>query len=369
MTDESNAFKNMINAQVVKKMGQAIKDSSPTFKAKLFEQDCKDLAPLELKARVLLLAKGLKSHLPQTYKDALSILTNVLNQDKLTGFELWPFSEYIGQNGLNHFSDSLKAMDLLTTKFTSEFAVRPYLLKDHNLVLKHLLQLASSKNHHHRRFASEGSRPLLPWGAKIPALVKDPNLTLPILEKLKWDEELYVRKSVSNHLNDISKHHPAWLIKLLTHWKKVCPKEHLTKYEWIKKQALRTLIKKGDKDALKLMGVSGKALVKIENFKLNQKNFKLHDKLYFSFEITSTSKSKQEILIDYKIHFVKAKGKIGDKTFKLKKFSLDPQEKIKVEKNHSLKPITTMVYYPGIHKVSLQINGEIIQSLSWKFLV
>ncbi len=37
---------------------------------------------------------------------------------------------------------------------------------------------------------------------------KDPTPVLEVLEKLKDDPSLYVRRSVSNSLNDIAKDHP-----------------------------------------------------------------------------------------------------------------------------------------------------------------
>src|SRR5690606_14818811 len=186
------------------------------------------------------------------------------------------------QFGLDHFDESMKAMYILTQRFTSEFAIRPFLLKNHTRVLKYFAKYASDKNVHVRRWVSEGSRPLLPWGQKIPIFVMDPTHTLLLLDKLKFDEELYVRKSVANHLNDISKNHPQVVIEILRMWEKDLPAIHLAKLQWIKRHALRTLIKKGHGGALKLMGVSGKASVEVKNFSLNKKRFKLHDTLNLS---------------------------------------------------------------------------------------
>jgi 3-methyladenine DNA glycosylase AlkC len=61
-----------------------------------------------------------------------------------------------------------------------------------------------------RRLVSEGSRPRLPWGLQLKALVADPSPTLPLLRALQDDPSEYVRRSVANHLNDIAKDHPAW---------------------------------------------------------------------------------------------------------------------------------------------------------------
>lgn len=89
------------------------------------------------------------------------------------------------------------------------------MLLDQEKMIAQLLIWSKHENEHVRRLASEGSRPRLPWGKSVPALKLDPSPVLPILEQLMQDESLYVRKSVANNLNDISKTHPHLLKKSL----------------------------------------------------------------------------------------------------------------------------------------------------------
>lgn len=366
--ENENAFKNIFNETVVKKISLEISKIHPDFNQKKFQKLTADLPSLELKARVLLITKHLKTELPANYKDALPILIKVMEGNKLKGFELWPFSEYISQFGLDHIDESMKAMYILTSRFTSEFAVRPFLIKNHVRVLKYFSKWATDKDPHVRRWVSEGSRPLLPWGQRIPIFVMDPTHTLLLLDKLRFDEELYVRKSVANHLNDISKNHPQVVIEVLRMWQKDVPAHHADKIKWITRHALRTLIKKGHEGALKLMGVEGKADVKLSNFKLNKKKFRLNDEMNFSFELQSTSKTTQKLIIDYSIDFIKANGKSGRKVFKLKTQEIAPKEVITITKKHSLKLITTMKFYAGVHHLRVHVNGEILSSLEFDFL-
>jgi 3-methyladenine DNA glycosylase AlkC len=365
--ENENAFKNMINETVVKKISSAIVDVYPDFKQKQFIKLSKELGALELKARVLLITKHLKEQLPESYPAALKILKAVMEKEALSGFELWPFSEYISQFGLDHFDESMKAMYLLTQMFTAEFAVRPFLLKDHKKVLKYFEKWSKDKNVHVRRWVSEGSRPLLPWGQKIPLFVMDPTHTLLLLDKLKFDEELYVRKSVANHLNDITKNHPQVVIEILRLWAKDVGPEEIEKYNWIKKHALRTLIKKGHAGALNLMGVTGKADVKIDEFKLNKKKFRLNDIMTFDLSLSSTATKSQLLIIDYSIDFMKANGKKGKKVFKLKTLELKGKESLSLTRNHSLKRITTMRFYPGTHHLYLHVNGQILNEIKFFF--
>lgn len=366
--ENENAFKNMINPTVVKKTSDVFKMAYPSFDEKRFQKVSAALKELELKARVLAITEALRSELPKDFYLAAKILNKVLAQKKLTGFELWPISEYISQFGTDHFDESLELMYQLTQQFTSEFAIRPFLLKDPERILKKFKNWLKDDNVHIRRWISEGTRPLLPWGAKIPSFVQKP-ATIPLLDALKYDEELYVRKSIANHLNDISKHHPDLVVETLKGWVKAAPETHQEKIHWIKKQALRTLIKKGHPKALGLMGVSDKSDVKLSQLKLNKDKFKLGDTLEFEFVLESTGTKTQKIIVDYGIGFLKSNGSISTKMFKLKTIELKPKEKITIKKRHSLKAITTTTFYSGQHELVLQVNGKILKKTEWLFKV
>jgi 3-methyladenine DNA glycosylase AlkC len=84
--------------------------------------------------------------------------------------------------------------------------------------MRYLYTRAEVQNHDVRRLASEGCRPRLPWAMALPQFRKDPSPALPILEKLKNDESDYVRKSVANNLNEISKDHPQLVLDICERW-------------------------------------------------------------------------------------------------------------------------------------------------------
>jgi 3-methyladenine DNA glycosylase AlkC len=361
-----NAFKNLINPSVVKKTSQVFHEIYPLFNRKRFEKISPHLSELELKQRVLLVTKALRDELPQDYLADKKILEKVLAKGRLAGFELWPISEYISQYGTEDFDASMDLMYQLTQHFTSEFAIRPFLKLNPQKTLRKLKSWVNDESVHVRRWISEGTRPLLPWGGHIQSFIAQPE-TLHLLEELKYDEELYVRKSVANHLNDIAKHHPELVIKVLGDWVKAAPEIHLNKIQWIKKHALRTLIKKGNKNALALMGVNQDSQFKVGGLKLNQKNFELGDTLEFEFWVESGSKKSERLIVDYVIGFMKSNGEVGFKVFKLKSCEMDSGGKIHFLKAHQLKKITTMKFYPGRHQLSIQVNGKILKSTSWTF--
>lgn len=361
-----NAFKLWINHKLVLKMAQALQQTYPDFDKNKFILVSRELDPLELKPRVLLIRDQLYSQLPKDYKKALKILLETLHTETLSGFDLWPYTEYIQTYGLDSPELSLKALRQITTRFTGEFAVRPFLKKYPEQTLSFLATCAQDKNVHVRRWASEGSRPRLPWGERLHEFVKDPRPTLAILENLKYDPELYVRKSVANHLNDIAKDHPEVVAETLKKWQKAAPLEHQKNIDWILRHALRTLIKQGHPKALSLIGADRDAKVKVGNLKLAKTRLRMNQKLEFSFFIQSQAKKPQKLVVDYIIHHMKSNQETSAKVFKLKSFTLAAGEKIEIKKNHSIKPITTRRYYPGVHILEIQVNGRVYARSKWQ---
>jgi 3-methyladenine DNA glycosylase AlkC len=363
--ENANALKHMYDLKLLTKIANAILLAYPEFDARSFLSIKHELDALEMKARVYLIRERLYSLLPNDYSKALFIILRSARQGQLEGFALWPYTEFIQTYGLDDLDISLKGLRELTQAFTSEWGVRPFINKSPDKTIKFLKKCAIDKNVHVRRWASEGTRPRLPWGERLHQFIKDPSKTTPILEKLKFDSELYVRKSVSNHLNDIAKDHPEYVIRLLKKWSEQAGDKHREKIDWIIKRSLRTLIKDGNPAALKLVGVSTKANIKVKGLKIVKNRISVGDKLDFSFKIHSLSKRPQKLVIDYSIHFVKSNGSTSQKVFKLKNISIDGGAVLEFSKSHSMKKITTRDYYPGTHKLEVQVNGIVQSSLSW----
>lgn len=364
--ENPSAFKHWISPAVVQAYAQGLKKAWPDFDTESFLEVQKTLEHHELKGRVRLIAYALKKHLQPEYKKALNTLLKSIRIKKIEGFSLWPATEFIQLYGTNDFDHSFAAMRELTQKFTAEFAVRPFIIKNQTKALKELKLAAKSKNTHLRRWASEGSRPRLPWGERLHQLVKNPLPTIEILEILKFDPELYVRKSVSNHLNDIAKDHPMLVIQTLSQWKKQVPTHYEKEFRFILNRSLRTLIKAGHPRALELVGIThGHSRLNAQNFKIKNKMIKTGQKIEFSFDLINQSKQSIQYVIDYVIHHKKANGTLSPKVFKLKSGIISPKKSLKIKKNHSFKPITTRVYYSGEHKIEILVNGK--KQLSGKF--
>jgi len=174
-----------------------------------------------------------------------------------------------------------------------------------------------------------------------------------LLEKLKTDPVLMVRRSVANNLNDIAKDNPDLVVKTLSRWRKI----EAEGTQWLIRHAARTLVKQGNRDALAVLGYDAKVGITVSRIQLDQPVVKMGDDLDFSFGVKSTSDHEQELVIDYIIHHVKANGRRTPKVFKLTKKTLKAGETLQISKRHSFHPSSTRKYYAGEHALEVQVNG------------
>jgi 3-methyladenine DNA glycosylase AlkC len=221
------------------------------------------LEPLGILDRAKHLAGALRACLPQTYSVAIKILLQSLTPAQprtadlgLAVFFYLPHVYFVSTYGLNKafnrgkdpFEISMKAQYELTRRFSAEFSMRPFLIEQQERTLDRLMEWTTDPDPHVRRLCSEGSRPRLPWAARIPAFIRDPTPVIPILEALKDDPELYVRRSVANHLGDIAKDNLEVAYALCERWLTDASDDR----RWLIRHALRHPAKLGQKRALRL---------------------------------------------------------------------------------------------------------------------
>ncbi|HBG0409995.1 TPA: DNA alkylation repair protein, partial [Clostridioides difficile] len=303
---------------------------------------------LELKARCRKISMSLGMYLPEDYKEALSIL-----EKSVTGFYFaffFPdFVEVYGQDDIN-WDLSISALERNTEYWSSEFAVRAFIIKDEERMMAQMRKWSKHKSEHVRRLASEGCHPQLPWGQAISKFKKDPTPVLPILEQLKTDTSTYVQKSVANNLNDISKTHPDLVISIAKDW---YGKNKST--NWIVKHGCRTLLKKGNRDVLALFGYDDTTSINIQDFTLETTSISIGEDLTFSFNILAKKATKTRL--EYGIDYIKSNGKKSRKIFKISEVSLKENEKKSYMKKHSFADVSVRKHYPGIHSIAIIING------------
>lgn len=357
-------LKEMFNKEFYRHFAQVFAEADKNFNAKTFIKDVtQDMDALSLNGRLRNTSVMLHKHLPGDFPKAAEILFRAAPSLR-TGYTALVLPDFVALYGKQHFDLSMDALKRFTPMGSSEFAIREFLKTDLDKTLKVMNKWAEDKDPHVRRLASEGSRPRLPWSFKLGEIIKKPALTQSILEKLNTDEELYVRKSVANHLNDHSKDNTAYMLQLVNTWDK--NHRHTA---WIIKHAIRTLIKKGDKTALGIFGFGEEAEVKLGRFSLDKTSLRLGDTLQFSFQLTSEKDMPQKLVIDYAVHYVKSSGETSKKVFKLKEAVLQPGETLQFVKKQSFQDLTTRKHYAGKHSVEIIVNGKVMGSKGFSLTV
>lgn len=360
--EEKTLLKNGINKHSIQFIAEVFSQAMPSFDAKSFINASNHrLDTLELKERVHHIIEALHQHLPQDFKKTAPILKKLRNiwlakktQRASNGFTAWPVIDYVGVYGINHPELALPVLKALTPLFSAEFAIRPFLLNHFDITYQYLQAWCLDSDEHVRRLASEGSRPRLPWGPRLPFFCDDPTLILPLLAQLKNDPSDYVRRSVANNLNDISKDHPQVVVATCTAWQHQPSKET----EWIIRHATRSLVKNGHPGVLNLLGYTASPSINLTGLRLDNHDIRLGETLTIDFTLTSTSKNEQRLVIDYAIHHIKANGKQSAKVFKLKSLTLPARQALSLQKKHPFQKITTRQYYSGTHTVEILVNGK-----------
>jgi hypothetical protein len=195
----------------------------------------------------------------------------------------------------------------------------------------------------------------------LDAVIQHPKSTLPILQNLKEDESIYVRKSVANHINDISKDSPDYVLNLVKSWDQSHP--HTA---WIVKRGCRSLFKQGDKQSLAVFNYTKDVAVTVKGFVLTPSVVKIGQAITFEFELISKKNSVQKLMVDYRIHYAKKTGALLPKVFKLKELSLKPGASISISKKQSFKDFTTRKHFSGVHLLEILVNGVVVKKVEFR---
>ena len=351
----ADLIKNIYNQESLRKVALDIQSAYSEFQVDEFLKSTLDETwkDLELKDRIIKISVNLGKYLPPDYKTAISIIDQVVMNygtwlDGFVGF--FPiFVEIYGQDEEN-WDVSMAALARYTQYASSELAVRAFIINHEERMMTQMYAWSKDENELVRRLASEGCRPQLPWGQALARFKKDPAPILPILEQLKTDPSMHVRKSVANNLNDISKTHPDLVIKLAKDW---FGKDENT--NWIVKHGCRTLLKKGNRDALALFGYDDITSIDVQDFALAATSISLGEDIVFSFAISAKEATK--VRLEYGIDYVKSNGKRNRKIFHISEVTLKENEKKLYTKKHSFADVSSRKHYPGTHSITLIVNG------------
>jgi len=363
-------FKRLLSPDLVRLAGSHFARALPGFPHARFEALALDgFDALEMKARAMRIADALEATLPGDFARAAAAIEATLapvrgdealgelraGEAGLAGWIVWPLGEFVARRGLEEPARALACLRELTQRFSAEFAIRPFLLAHPQHCFETLAVWTTDPSPHVRRLVSEGSRPRLPWGIVLKPLVADPAPTLPLLAALQDDPSDYVRRSVANHLNDIAKDHPAVVAGWLEDHLPGASRERRA----LLRHASRTLIKRGERRVLAAWGLDtrlrGTAALSVAPARI-----RLGEALTIELALASSARKPQALAIDYVVHHVRADGGTSPKVFKGWNLVLGAGEQRVLQRRHPVRPITTRRYYPGRHRIEVQVNGRLV---------
>ena len=357
------------NEPLTKEFASIFKKIYPVFKEDEFVASVlnDEWEAKELKERMRHVTVVLHDYLPKGYKKATALfkkLVKYLIKERPTKgslyFEYMFLPDYIEYYGVDDFDTSMEAIEIITQYSSAEFALRPFLVKYPENMKGQMEKWAKHESHWVRRLATEGYRPRLPWGAKIEHLRERPQQIIPILETLKNDPSLDVRRSVANNLNDISKDHPEMVLEIGKKWI-----DKNDDVDWVVKHGLRTLLKQGNTKAMLLFGFADPKNIEVSNLQIKPTEIPIGKDAEFSFHLDVKSKKKVKLRLEYFIYFLKANGTLSKKIFKIKEKSYSAKHQEVITKKHSFKQLTSRKHYPGVHKLSIVVNGVEYESISF----
>lgn len=372
----AESLKNMFGPAMVHRAASSISAVDGDFDVDRFTTRALDgFDDLELTPRCHQIAAAMAEFLPADQRQAIAIVVDSLgpelencdpadgsptgdpeiDDNPMSGFFYMPHGYFIAGLGTAHLDEVLGANYEITKRATSEFSIRTPLRDETAATLAVLNTWATDPNVHVRRLVSEGTRPRLPWSFRLRAFQDDPRPVIALLELLKDDPIEYVRRSVANNLNDISKDHPATVIGVARRWW-VDADDHRRR---LIRHGLRTLIKAGHPEALDVLGYGSHSPARIRAVSIEPAEVAIGGSISIEIGVENPSTTVCAALVDLRVHFVKANGSTNPKVFKGAELQLDPGGDQTVRKKVSVKQHSTRTHYPGRHAVDVMINGRV----------
>jgi 3-methyladenine DNA glycosylase AlkC len=359
---ESKDFKDRISVPAIAQLAADLKWAWPDFPEDDFIATASaGLVGLEMKARVVQVADALAASLPQEFPEAAAVMEKALLRPDFDGWIVYPVDDYVARFGIGDPEVALPLMTGLTSRWSCEFAIRPFIEQHPRITFEYFDRWIESDDEHLRRLVSEGSRPRLPWGARLQAFIEDPTPTIRLLDRLVDDPSPYVRKSVANHLNDISKDHPGLAVETASRWLGSDPDPDSGRRLWIVSHGLRSLVKEGDPEALRLLGYEPDAPVSLTAFRAGPPEIRIGEAVTIEFTLASEPGAGEvPVIVDYAIHHAGASARRSPKVFKLKKTALRPGVETRFVREHRIREVSVRRIHPGPHLIEIQVNGKVL---------
>ncbi|WP_067892002.1 hypothetical protein [Nocardia vaccinii] len=332
------------------------------------------LPGLELKARIACVADNLAVYLPSDIGAATMIILAALpphDDATFTGSDFGiytyaPYSDFIARYGCTQatLTSSLNALKELTKHFTAEDALRYFLNTFPDDTMRAVTEWSTDPDYHVRRLASEGTRPKLPWSPRITLPVHE---AIPVLDNLFSDTSRFVTQSVANHLNDLTSTDPDLVLSTLDRWRN-SDRQRPKEMEFIIRQSLRTLVKKGHPAVFEFLGLSTAPAVEVTELRLGAPVVAIGGRLGVDYTVRVIGTEAERVVIDYVLTYPRARAGQGEAVFKGTTLDLAAGESRTVSRTQPLRSTASRKLMPGPSRLHIQINGRRIAEAAFELL-
>lgn len=348
-------LKDLYSPQFLTNLGTQLHQVAPTFDVTRFCQACltEVWSDLKLMERRDVITTQMHAQLPASFSQAAAILRQV--GPNFIGLAAVCLPNYVAVYGLDHWQVAMTTLAVLTKYSSAEFAIRPFLKRYPIATAQQMQAWAQSADADVRRLASEGMRPRLPWGTRLPQYMADPTPVLAVLHQLFFDKSDYVQKSVANNLNDISKDHPGVVIAFAQqYWSQA------KSGDWILRRGLRTLFKQGNPAVLALLGYDITAAEKVTGVTLQPESDVAVIGGLTTVAYTVRAPETMPVYLGYRVGYVRQNGTTTAKDFFVKRTTLPAGQLLQGVFKLKWQQLTTRRLYPGAHRVALLVNTRVV---------
>ena len=349
------AIKDAFSPALVAALAGELERAWPGLDAPALVADASDgLEVLELKARMLHVTAALDRHLPADLDELEGVVRGALRSPGFDGWMTVPVGYLVAERGIDAPDVALPLLAALTGRFSSEWSVRPFIARHPEEAFAWFGRWTADPDEHVRRLASEGCRPRLPWATRVPALIRDPAPVLGVLDRLVDDPSEYVRRSVANNLNDISKDHPGLALETAARWRGAGG----AGAAWVVRHGLRTLATAGDAAALGLLGYDASAPVALEGMAVSPSAPSIGERALITARLRTDAPTP--VVVHYLVHHAGANGMRGPRPFLMARRTLEAGEEVELRRRHTFAQRSVRRLYPGRHRVEIQVNGRVL---------
>lgn len=280
------------------------------------------------------------------------------NEDKVRGVAAFAVP-------LVHGGDFAAQLDALTLTGAFE-GTWPHELSAtvlHNLVIEHGLEamapwIAKWTAHGDdalRRMAVEALRPRGVMLAHVVVLKQDPTPLKAILEPLLDDLSDYVRRAVANNLNDVSQDNPDAVLAWTSEW--LTPNASRER-RWVLGRALRTLLDKGNLEALRILGYSRATSLRLTWMGETPAQIRVGDALEARFRVENITEAEALVHLLMRIDAPGVGRNRRSFTYQIWRGTIVAGEVSLVGKAIRLRDTSTQRKEPGIYHLVVRLNGE-----------